>query len=155
MEPGADITAIILGTVGLGISFLGWIFTRRGKREEIELTAAKHHLDALTLRVQTAEAGEARQRERAVQAEEELDEVRDTSRRRAAEREAEYRAEIAAQTATCRAEVNRLSDALQLMHTVVRNEVAKVAAEQALTATSEHRHPDEVDEWLNAPPDLD
>lgn len=150
--PATIIMALVVGLAG----WFGHIMARRGQKDQNRLDAAAYNLQVLIERAERAERGEVRERDRAQRAEDELDEQRDEYRRRFADLDAACRAAIAEQTATCRAEVARLSDALQLMKTVVHNEVASAVAVQAIEAAQSHTHVDDpVTQWLDGPPDLD
>lgn len=153
MEIGRDLATFVVGLVTSAVAALGVWASRRGTSEQAKQAAAAHEYQALRDRADRAEAGEARERHRAQACEDELDEQRDEWRKRFTDQEQTHRAELIATAAKCRTELMRLEDTLRLMHKVVKNEVAKVAAEQALMEVKGHPH-DDVDDWLNGDGDV-
>lgn len=130
------ITGFIVGVGGLALNLRG---QRDQNRQQAAANAAledkgrldetQQALDATVQRAERAEAGEQRKQERIEKLEEAIDEQRQL-----------YRHMYAAQESRCREVTGDLVDTLMGLRGVVRDEVTRAAADEAIETFRPHPH---------------
>lgn len=141
MEVDANWASLIVGVATAAVLYAGHALARRGQKEQNEQQRAANNLAAVERqrdyerdRANTEQARADRERERADEAEDECDEERRKHRR-----------DMAEQESRCRRSEAQLTDTVRTLRAVVVDEVAKAAADTALSEVKPHPHEDETE----------